>query len=76
MSFADTSHPQPTPAVRALSIDGRRFEITLYEETARSWHWIIAAPGDLALSGQASSETQALDSACLAGRALAQRETA
>jgi hypothetical protein len=59
--------------VRALSIDGKRFQITLCEETARLWHWIIAAPGDLALSGEAASELQALNSACQAGRILARR---
>jgi hypothetical protein len=58
--------------VRAMTIEGKRFELTLCPQpNANTWHWIIAAPGELVLSGEATSETQALDSACSAGRALA-----
>lgn len=54
-----------------MTIDGKRFDITVSEEPGQSWHWIIAAPGELALSGDAASEIQALNCACRAGRALA-----
>lgn len=57
---------------RSMTIDGKRFELTVKEQPGRvSWHWIITAPGELVLSGEASSEMQALQSACRAGRALA-----
>lgn len=57
---------------RSIMIAGRRFDLTLWEEPARdAWHWIITAPGVLALSGDAASELQALESACRAGRTLA-----
>jgi hypothetical protein len=58
--------------VRPMTIDGKHFELSLCEQPhANSWHWIIAAPGELVLSGEATSEMQALHSACRAGRALA-----
>jgi hypothetical protein len=58
--------------VRSMSIDGKRFELMVREQPARdTWHWIITAPGELILSGQAESEMQALQSACRAGRAIA-----
>jgi len=75
MTLASVSYAAPPLArnARPITIDGRPFEIILSEETSRSWHWIITAPGELALSGEAASEIQALASACRAGRALARR---
>ena len=57
--------------IRPITIEGRRFELTLREQTGGIWHWLITAPGKLVLSGDAASETQAFDSACSAGEALA-----
>ena len=58
--------------VRSMAIDGKRFELMVREQPTHDiWHWIITAPGELILSGQADSEMQALHSACRAGRAIA-----
>jgi hypothetical protein len=66
------THKPPTgPATRPLTIEGKRFELTLRPEGERGWHWLIAAPGKLVLSGEAASEQQALTSACQAGQVLA-----
>ena len=59
------------PLVRSLSIDGKPFEVTVHAQPSGGWHWLIAAPGEIVLSGEAPSEMQAMDSACRAGRALA-----
>jgi hypothetical protein len=73
MTVVHASRPAPTlsPTARAMTIDGKRFEITVSEQAGQSWHWMITAPGELALSGDAASEIQALNCACRAGRALA-----
>jgi len=75
MTLASVSYAAPLLArnARPITIDGKRFEIVLSEESGQSWHWIITAPGELALSGAGASEIQALASACRAGRALARR---
>jgi hypothetical protein len=58
--------------VRSVSIGGKPFELTVQEVPQhQSWRWIVTAPGELMLSGEAPSEMQALQSACRAGRALA-----
>lgn len=57
--------------VRSLVIDGKPFDITVRPQPEGGWHWLIAAPGEIVLSGEAASEMQAMDSACRAGRALA-----
>jgi hypothetical protein len=57
--------------VRPLTIDGKRFELSVREQRHGEWQWLITAPGQLVLSGDAPSEMQALQSACQAGRALA-----
>jgi len=59
------------PLIRSLAIDGKAFDLTVQAQPEGGWHWIIAAPGEIVLSGEASSEMQAMDSACRAGRALA-----
>lgn len=56
--------------IRSLTIDGKLFELTVREQSGE-WHWLITAPGQIVLSGDAPSEMQAMDSACRAGRALA-----
>jgi len=75
MTLASVTYAAPLRARSAhpITIDGKRFEIVLSEERGQSWHWIITAPGELALSGDAASEIQALAAACRAGRALARR---
>jgi hypothetical protein len=63
--------------IRSVKIDGKHFELTVcVQPTQPKWHWIITAPGELALSGDADSEMQALQSACRAGRALARLSAA
>ncbi len=59
------------PPIRTIAIDGRTFELTVREQAAGDWHWLITAPGQIVLSGAAPSETQAVDSACRTGEALA-----
>lgn len=73
---AARSAPTLSQSARTMTIDGKRFEITLFEQPSQSWQWIIAAPGELALSGDAASEVQALHSACRAARALARLSVA
>ncbi len=58
--------------IRSITIDGKAFELSVREQAAGDWHWLITAPGQLVLSGTASSERQALDCAHRTGRALAQ----
>lgn len=57
--------------IRSLTIDGKSFELSVRKQSGGEWHWLIAAPGEIVLSGDAQSEMQAMDSACRAGRALA-----
>ncbi len=59
------------PMIRSVNIDGKAFELSVREEAAGDWHWLITAPGQLVLSGAARSEMQALASACRTGKALA-----
>jgi hypothetical protein len=54
-----------------LTIDGKPFYLTLRLQGGGDWHWLIAAPGKIVLSGDAPSEQQALASAREAGTALA-----
>ena len=63
--------PAAGPAPRSLTIEGRRFELTVRPEGERAWHWLIAAPGKIVLSGEAASEGQALACAWQAGEVLA-----
>ena len=60
-----------TPLTHQVTIHGKRFEIRLNRECDGDWHWLITAPGEIVLSGNAPSEMQAMDCACRAGRALA-----
>lgn len=58
--------------VRSIVIDGKRFAVLIRAEPLNgSWQWRIAGVGGFVLSGEASSEMQALRSACRAGRVLA-----
>ncbi len=57
--------------IRAMTIDGKDFELSVREQPQGDWHWLITAPGELVLSGDAPSEMQALESACRTARALA-----
>jgi hypothetical protein len=53
-----------------LTIDGKPFYLTLQPQDSGDWHWLIAAPGKIVLSGDAPSQQQALDSAREAGSTL------
>jgi hypothetical protein len=59
------------PMRELLTIDGKSFYLTLQPQDRGAWHWLIAAPGEIVLSGDAPSQQQALDSAREAGSALA-----
>jgi hypothetical protein len=63
--------PNEGAAPQPLTIEGKRFELTLRPEGDRAWHWLIAAPGEMVLSGEAASEGQALASAWQAAQVLA-----
>jgi hypothetical protein len=56
----------------SLVLRGKRFELTVREAPSTasnfSWQWILSSPGELVLSGEASSADQALQSARRAGR--------
>jgi hypothetical protein len=68
--------PAAGTAPRRLTIEGKRFELTVRPGGERAWHWLIAAPGEIVLSGQAASEGQALASAWQAAQALARLSAA
>jgi hypothetical protein len=68
--------PAAGPVPRRFTIEGKRFELTVRPEGERAWHWLIAAPGEIMLSGEAASEGQALASAWQAGQALARLSAA
>ena len=57
--------------IKSMTVDGRLFEMSVREQPDGAWHWLIAAPGQLVLSGEAPSETEAFDSARRAALALA-----
>jgi hypothetical protein len=57
--------------IQPITIDGKRFELTLRQQPCGQWHWLMSAPGQLVLSGDAASEAQALEVARGAGQALA-----
>jgi hypothetical protein len=59
------------PLIQSLMIAGKAFDVTVRAQPQGGWHWLIAAPGEIVLSGEAPSEMQAVDCACRAGRALA-----
>ncbi|HLJ62674.1 MAG TPA: hypothetical protein VKT70_01120 [Stellaceae bacterium] len=61
---------------RFLAIEGKRFELSVTETPPDRWHWIATAPGEVVLSGEATSERQALESACRAASGFARFETA
>jgi hypothetical protein len=62
---------EAAPSIRSLTIDGKPFELTVGAQPGGGWHWLITAPGEIVLSGEAPSEMQAMDCACRAGKALA-----
>jgi hypothetical protein len=64
------------PLIRSLTIAGKAFEISVSAQPQGGWHWLITAPGEIVLSGEAASEIQAIDCACRAGRALARLSAA
>jgi hypothetical protein len=51
----------------SLVLRGRQFDVTVHQESTAigntSWQWILASPGKLVLSGEASSADQAMRSA-------------
>ena len=57
--------------IQSMTIEGRHFELTVREQPHGDWHWLITAPGQLVLSGDAASEILAQESARDAPRALA-----
>jgi len=59
------------PPVAPAGSNGKRFDLTLHRERSGNWHWLIALPGQLVLSGSAPSESAAVDYARSAAAALA-----
>jgi hypothetical protein len=58
--------------IQSITIEGRHFELSVREQPrGDGWHWLITAPGQLVLSGNAPSEGLAQESARDAARALA-----
>jgi hypothetical protein len=53
----------------ALVLGGKRFELTLREQETggRAWQWMLAAPGELLMSGEEPTADEALRAACRAG---------
>jgi len=39
--------------IQSMTIEGRHFELTVREQPHGDWHWLITAPGQLVLSGDA-----------------------
>jgi hypothetical protein len=58
--------------IQPITINGKHFELTLRQQPCGQWHWLMTAPGQLVLSGDAASEAQALEVAHGAGQTLAQ----
>ena len=58
------------PPIGSRGSDGKRIDLTLHQERSGNWHWLIAVPGELVLSGSAPSESAAVDYACSAAEAL------
>ena len=50
---------------RELMVDGRRFELTLLHG-AGTWHWLLADPGKIVLSGEEGDEEAAAGAARIA----------
>jgi hypothetical protein len=42
-----------------LDINGKRLRLTLHREGVGQWHWMLAAPGELVLSGAAIDAQEA-----------------
>jgi hypothetical protein len=42
-----------------LDINGKTLRLTLHREGVDRWHWMLAAPGELVLSGTASDASEA-----------------
>jgi hypothetical protein len=57
--------------IRPITIAGKRFELTLRTLPDGVWHWVITAPGQFVLSGDATSEVEAFESARAAAETLA-----
>jgi hypothetical protein len=58
--------------IENLLLRGRRFDMTLRQgEGACGWQWMLAAPGELVLSGEEPNAELAVRSARRAGRLLA-----
>jgi hypothetical protein len=52
-------------------MDGKEFEFSALQQSDGGWHWLIAAPGKLVLSGDAPNETEAHNSVVTIAQALA-----
>lgn len=59
-----------------LDIDTARYRLTLFRTGAEAWQWMLIAPRELVLSGEAPSRERALDEARRAAGIWAQRAVA
>jgi hypothetical protein len=66
-----TGRAEDARMIQPMTVDGKRFELTVCEQPHGGWHWFITAPGQLVLSGNAPSEGLAQQSARDTARALA-----
>lgn len=46
-------------AAELLDIHGKTMRLTLHREGLDQWHWMLAAPGELLLSGTAADASDA-----------------
>ena len=60
---------------RIFRFGDRACDLTLHEEASGRWHWLMAIPGLLVLSGGAPSMAAAIEYARSAAEALAQYAT-
>jgi hypothetical protein len=63
-------------AAERLNIDGKTLLLTLYREGLDRWHWMVAAPGELLLSGAAADARDAAADARRCALAWADQRTA
>jgi hypothetical protein len=63
-------------AVERLTIDGKTLLLTLHRESLDRWHWMVAAPGELLLSGTAADAIDAAADARRCALAWADQRTA
>jgi hypothetical protein len=62
-------------AAELLNIDGKTLRLTLHRESLDRWHWMLAAPGELLLSGMAADASDATAQARSCAHSLVRQRT-